>query len=162
MKTPCPALLAGVASVALLIVGAACHRSPPAGRRALLESYLSCWNTGNTDGAEAILDPNYEMRYAPDFVPSVTGIAAFRREMTRMRGLAFSVTMDEAIFGPDTITLRWTCSATYPASESRAAQTVRAHGLSLIHLKNGRIADEWIAYDRQQWMEQLGFEMKPK
>jgi predicted ester cyclase len=70
--------------------------------------------------------------------------------------------MDEAVYGPDTITLRWTCSATFPDPAGGAAKKVQAKGLSLIHLKDGKIADEWIAYDRKDWMEQLGFELKPK
>ncbi len=161
MKIPSVILPAGLA-LALLITGAACQRTPADSGRALLEKYGSYWNTGNTGGVEAVLDPSYEMRYAPDFAPSVKGIAAFRKEMARMRGLAFSVTTDEAVYGPDTITLRWTCRATYPGSAGGAPKTAHARGLSLIHLKDGRIADEWIAYDQKQWMEQLGFEMKPK
>jgi predicted ester cyclase len=37
---------------------------------------------------------------------------------------------------------------------------VRVKGISLIHLKDGRIADEWMAYDRKALMEELGYEMK--
>jgi hypothetical protein len=163
MKSSALAFLfpAGLA-LALLIVGTACRQSRYEHHRTLLEKYRTYWNTGNTDGIEAVLHPEYEMRYAPDFAPSVKGIEAFRKEMARMHTLSFTVAMDEAVYGADTITLRWTCSATYPDSAGGAAKPVRAHGLSLIHLKDGRIADEWIAYDRKNWMEQLGFELKPK
>ena len=156
------ALLASVATSILLTVGAACRRTHVGSHQALLDKYVDYWNTGHTDGIEAVLHPDYELRYAPDFASSVKGIAAFRQEMTRMRTLAFAVTMDEAVYGPNTITLRWTCRATFPGAAGGAPRTAQAHGLSLIHLKDGRIADEWIAYDRKQWMEQLGFEMKPK
>jgi hypothetical protein len=81
--------------------------------------------------------------------------------MVRMRTLSFTVAVDEVVDGPDTIALRWTCSATFAADGGTPKRT-QAHGLSLLHLRDGRIADEWIAYDRKNWMEQLGFEMKPK
>lgn len=144
------------------LLGTACRPSRTEHQRFLLEKYVSYWNTGQTDGIEAVLHPDYELRYAPDFKLSVKGIEAFRKEMASMRTLSFAVTIDEAVYGPDTITLRWTCRATYPDPTGGAAKTVRAMGLSLIHLKGGKIADEWIAYDRQDWMQQRGFELKPK
>lgn len=155
-------LLGAGFALALLLVGTACRPSRTEHHRVLLEKYGAYWNTGQTDGIKAVLHPDYELRYAPDFKPSVKGIEAFRKEMVRMHTLSFAVTLDEAVYGPGTITLRWTCSATYPDPAGGAAKTVRAKGLSLIHLKDGKIADEWIAYDRQDWMQQLGFELKPK
>jgi hypothetical protein len=149
-------------TAALLLVGTACRPSRIEHQRALLEKYGAFWNTGQTDGIEAVLHPDYELRYTPDFQPSVKGIAAFRQEMVRMHALSFAVVMDEAVYGPDTITLRWTCRATFPGAAGGAAKTTQAKGLSLIHLKASKIADEWIAYDRKNWMEQLGFELKPK
>jgi predicted ester cyclase len=155
-------LLGAGFALALLVGGTACRPSRTEHQRALLERYGAYWNTGQTDGIEAVLHPDYELRYAPDFKPSVKGIEAFRKEMARMRTLSFTVAMDEAVYGPDTITLRWTCNAAYPDPAGGAPKTARAKGLSLIHLKEGKIADEWIAYDRKDWMEQLGFELKPK
>jgi hypothetical protein len=155
--------LPGAALIAaLLFGGTACRSSQTAHQSFLLEKYAAAWNTATCDGLEAVLHPDYEMRYAPDFSVHVKGLAAFRKEMIRLRGLSFTVAIDEAIYGIDTITLRWTCSATYPNSTGGPPKTARATGLSLIHLKDGKIADEWIAYDLKAWMEQLGFEMKPK
>jgi hypothetical protein len=155
-------LLGAGLALALLVGGTACRPSLNEHHRVLLEKYGAYWNTGQTDGIEAVLHPDYELRYAPDFKPSVKGIEAFRKEMARMRTLSFTVAMDEAVYGPDTITLRWTCSAAFPDTAGGAAKTVQEKGLSLIHLKDGKIADEWIAYDHQDWMQQLGFELKPK
>jgi hypothetical protein len=163
MKTrPIPILLLATLAAALIVGATACRQSRYEHHRVLLEKYVAYWNTGQTDGLEAVLHPDYELRYAPDFQPSAKGIEAFRKEMARMRTLSFTVAIDEAVHGPDTITLRWTCRATFPAPAGSAAKTAQAKGLSLIHLKDGKIADEWIAYDRQDWMLQLGFELKPK
>ena len=163
MKTrPLITLLGTSLALALLLGGTACRPSGTEHHRALLEKYGAYWNTGQTDGIEAVLHPDYELRYTPDFKPSVKGIEAFRQEMVRMHALSFAVAEDEAVFGRDTITLRWTCRATFPGAAGGAAKTVQEKGLSLIHLKDGKIADEWIAYDRKDWMEQLGFELKPK
>ena len=163
MKTRLFFILLGAGLVLVLLFGGiACRPSRTEHQRALLERYGAYWNTGQTDGIEGVLHPDYELRYAPDFKPSVKGIEAFRTEMARMRTLSFTVALDEAVYGPETIALRWTCSATYPDPAGGAAKTARAKGLSLIHLKHGKIADEWIAYDRQDWMQQLGFELKPK
>ena len=155
------ALCPGLAG-ALLLGGAACRSARIDQHQALLKQYEVYWNTGNTGGVEAVLHPDYELRYAPEFKPSVKGIAAFREEMVRMHALSFALAMDEVVYSPSTITLRWTCRATLPDPTGGAAKLVQAKGLSLIHLKNGKIADEWIAYDRKDWMEQLGFELKPK
>jgi predicted ester cyclase len=162
MKTHPPALLLAGLTLALLIGGTACRQSRYEHHRILLEKYGAYWNTGNTDGIEAVLHPDYELRYAPDFASKAKGIEGFRKEIAEMRALSFTVAMDEAVYSPDAIALRWTCSATYPDPASGAAKTVREQGLSLIHFKDGKIADEWIAFDRKHWMEQLGFEMKPK
>jgi hypothetical protein len=155
-------LPAGAVALALLVGGTACRSSRTEHQRVLLEKYGAYWNTGQTDGVEAVLHPDYELRYAPDFAVKAKGIEGFRKEIAEMRALSFTVAMDEAVYGPDTITLRWTCSAAYPDSAGGAAKKVRTKGLSLIHLKDGKIADEWIAYDRKHWMEQLGYELKPK
>jgi hypothetical protein len=157
-----PLLPAAGLALALAIGGTACRQSHDEHYRMLLDQYLSYWNTGNTDGVEAVLHPDYAMRYTPDFAVSVKGIEAFRKEMTRMHTLAFTVKETEAVFGPDTVTIRWTCAAAFPDPAGGAPKTTSAQGLSLIHFRDGRIADEWIAYDRKNWMEQLGFELKPK
>jgi predicted ester cyclase len=161
MKTRLVLLLPAGLALALLIGATACRQSSLEHQRMLLDKYIVYWNTGNTDGVEAVLHPDYEMRYIPNFEPSVKGLEAFRKEMTRMRTLSFSVGVDEVVYGSDTITLRWTCSATFPVEGGGAPKSARAPGLSLLHIRDGKIADEWIAYDRQHWMEQLGFEMKP-
>jgi hypothetical protein len=38
---------------------------------------------------------------------------------------------------------------------------IRGKGISFIHLKNGKIKDEWLANNNLLWMTQLGFTFVP-
>ncbi len=165
MKTHQLLALVGTSlAAALFLGGTACRSSRTVHQRFLVEKYAAYWNTGEADGAEAVLHPDFEIRYCMEgFQPSsVKGIEAFRKEMARVHAQSLALVVDEAVYGTDTITLRWTFHATYPDGAGGAPMTAQAKGISLIHLKDGRIADEWMAYDRKSLMEERGYEMKRK
>jgi predicted ester cyclase len=165
MKThPLLVLVETSLAVAFFLAGTACRSSRTEHQRLLIEKYAAFWNTGEADGAEVVLHPDFEIRYCMEgFRPSsVKGIEAFRKEMARVHAQALSLVLDEAVYGTDTITLRWTFHATYSDGAGGTPMTAHAKGISLIHLKDGRIADEWMAYDRKALMEERGYEMKRK
>jgi predicted ester cyclase len=40
-------------------------------------------------------------------------------------------------------------------------KSVKIWGISIIHLADGKITEEWAGFDNQSFMEQLGFTMTP-
>lgn len=136
--------------------------NPEAKYRPLVEAYLSYWNTGDMAGVENVLHPDFEIRYSPSFEPVVQGIEAFKMEMAENRKVKFSVKLQEVVYSPDALMVRWTAEQYYPDSTGSLTVPVSGKGISLVHLKDGKVLDEWICFDRESWMEQLGYEMVKK
>lgn len=124
----------------------------------MLEKYLGFWNTGNLEGVEDVLHPDFKLYQVPDFKP-IVGIVAFKEEIKKSRDINFWVKMDELNYSKDLVSLRWTCGGSYPDSTGALNNKVQVQGLSLIHLRDGKVLDEWVAFDIKFWMEQLGYKM---
>ena len=136
--------------------------SPEEHYKPLVDSYLSYWNTGDMTGVESVLQPDFEIRYSPTFEPAIQGIEAFKKEMEDNRAVNFSVKVEEIVYGQDAITVRWVAEQYYPDSTGALTIPAQGKGISLVHLKDGKFADEWISFDVKDWMEQLGYEMVKK
>ena len=75
----------------------------------------------------------------------------------------FHITADELIYAPNAVTARWTIQATNsgPGSHPPTGKTVVVPGISIIHVSDGKITDEWIASNNLYWAEQLGYTLTP-
>ncbi len=131
--------------------------------RPLILQYVNIWNTGDFTGIENVLHRDFELRMTPKF-ESEAGIELFKENVSRWRQAYpdFTIRIDELIFGKSATAIRWTITATnsgegwYPAT----GKAINVPGMSIIHFKDGKIKDEWIASNNLYWLQQLGFTLK--
>ena len=135
-----------------------CNKKDPATElSAKIDKLLEYWNTGNFEGIEDVLHPEFAMRMSPDFKPE-KGIAVFKKSVsdTRESFPDFQVTLEEGAYGENIAAGRWTIHAT-----SRTGKIMNVMGISMLHFVDGKIKDEWISSNDLLWMEQLGYKLLP-
>jgi predicted ester cyclase len=132
--------------------------------KANFDKYVGFWNTGQFDGIENVLCKDYELLESPGFEPR-KGIELFKQEISALRTAYpdFHLVIDETVYENDKIALIWTISATNigPGKMPPTGKLIKGHGISVIHLKDGKIKDEWLASNDLLWMTQLGYTFVP-
>ncbi len=147
------------------ITAISCQTANPEQRYSgLLMPYLEAWNTGNVQLLDKIVSEKFELRMTPDYKPA-TGLDSLKKEILFWRTAYpdFHITVNELIFSEMAVTVRWTITATNtgPGSHPPTGRQIDVPGMSLLHIQNGKIMDEWIASNNILWMQQLGFKLLP-
>jgi len=131
----------------------------------IAEAYAQAWNSGNVKAFDAIVDQNFMRHTSPGSPAAAAGLDSLKRAVTSFRAMYpdFHVTLTEEIYTADKIVVRWQYSATHSGVGLPAAKgkKVQATGMSLMHLKNGKIAEEWVETDGMVTAQQLGFTVTP-
>ena len=147
-----------------LIIFTGCKKNPSSVFNPIIERYVNIWNTGNFNGINEILDREFELKMAPTFKPE-KGIELFKVQIqqTRTAYPDFNIVLNEIVYDKDKIAALWTIKATNTGMGGNppTGKKVNIQGISIIHFKNGKILDEWIAYDTGYWLKQLGSQMAP-
>ena len=130
----------------------------------LMEKYVAFWNTGDFDGIEEVLHPEFVLRMTPNFEP-IVGIEGFKQQVTYWRTTYpdFFLHINEHFFAGDKGAALWTISATNtgPGMYPPTGKHVVVSGMSIFHFKEGKLADEWIASNNLCWMLQMGYQIVP-
>jgi predicted ester cyclase len=123
------------------------------------------WNTAEFGGIEELLTEDFELRESPGFEPSA-GIDNFKRTVLAYHRSYpdFHITVDEVTYGSERVTAIWTIRATNTGAGPRPPTGIRVGvtEMSVIHFRDGKISDEWIAGNDFEWYRQLGYEMVPQ
>ena len=156
--------LSGLAFVFLSLI-AGCGRPNLSGElKPLIDRYVRAWNTGDFNGLEEVVSGQFELRMSPRFNP-IRSLDSLKSTITYWRTAYpdFHLTADELIYAPNAVTARWTIHATNsgPGSHPATGKTVVVPGISIIHVSDGKITDEWIASNNLYWAEQLGYTLTP-
>lgn len=160
VAAPSLALAAFVAGLA-----AACGPDPRAELEPRVKRYVEMWNTARFQGIDELLTEDFELVESPGFEPS-RGIENFKETVLAYHRAYpdFHITVNEAVYGRDAVAAIWTIRATrgigpgvgpLPATGKR----VEVRGMSLIHFRDGRIRDEWVAGNDYEWYRQLGYRL---
>jgi steroid delta-isomerase-like uncharacterized protein len=148
-----------ILSLPLLIAG--CTRPDPAGQyKSLVHKYLHAWNSGNVSSLETIVSNQFEMRVSPSFDA--------RRSLDSLKSSIvywhtaypdFHIEFNEVIYSPNAVAIRWTLRGTNsgPGPPPPTGKAVNFPGMSILHISEGKIDDEWISGDDLTWFKQLGF-----
>jgi steroid delta-isomerase-like uncharacterized protein len=133
-------------------------------QKQLVDKYVQYWNTGDFDGIEDILHPEFELRMTPTYDAEI-GIDKFKESITKLRTAYpdFHIKLDEEIYSNYEGAVRWTIIATHTGEGSMPAtgKRVEVSGISIFHIKDNKIKDEWIAGNDLHWLKQLGFTLAP-
>lgn len=148
------------AIIAVIFISSCAQKRYYEKQQNLIDEYVAYWNTGNFDGIDEILHPDFELRMTPKFEPE-KGIAKFKENILKWREAYpdFHIEIHETILEDDKAAARWTITATntgsglYPPTGKR----VEVMGMSIVHFMDNKIRDEWIASNNLHWLQQLGY-----
>lgn len=129
----------------------------------ILEKGIAIWNTGNFDEVDAIWDENF-VRTESD-LPDVKGIDGLKNVVTAFRTPYpdMKLTAEEEIYADNKITIRWNLTGTNtgPGAMEPTGKKINIWGISILHFTNGKLTREYVGYDTQALLKQLGFAMMP-
>jgi len=159
------ALLTAVTLFTVMVLLSGCgNKGIPPDVKEKLDKYIGYWNTGHFDGIEKVLCPDYELLESPGYEPQ-KGIKAFEKMISDMltRCPDFHLVVEETVYEKDKLAIIWSIMATNtgPGYIQPTGKVVKGKGISVLHLKDGKIKDEWLANNDLQWMTQLGFSFVP-
>jgi len=129
----------------------------------LFDKYYEVWETGNLEELDAIVDPNF-VRHS-DAGTSVQGLENLKKMIAGMRTAYpdLNVVSNEEIYTENKFAGRWTFTGTNtgPGEMPPTGKSVEIWGVNIIHFKDGKIVEEWDAFDNLPFIEQLGFTIMP-
>ncbi len=147
----------------IAIVGCQQKADPSLKLKPLADKYIEVWNGGNLSGLDAIMASDYE--HHSNQSPDVSGIDGLKKIISGFRTAYpdLKMVLDDAVYADNGSAARWTFTGTNTGAGEMppTGKTVKISGISIFRFANGKIASEWVAFDNQSFMEQLGFTMTP-
>jgi len=133
--------------------------------KALVEKDSEIWNEGNLALADEIISPDY-VEHTADISEDIVGIDAFKEGITNIRTSYpdFNVTVEELIVKNDKIVWRWVITGTNTGTTGDIPPTgkkVRAEGVGILRVVNGKIVERLIYYNDATMLRQLGYTITP-
>lgn len=129
----------------------------------IVDKLEDAWNGRNIDALDAI--------FAPDFVrivnnqPEANGVEGYKKAIADFRTAYpdLKLTLDNTLYAENGGVTRWVLTGTNtgPGQMPPTGKSVNIWGLSIVHIANGKVTKEIVAFDNQDLMEQLGFTMMP-
>ena len=143
----------------------AVDRSATEAMTALVERAGTIWNEGDLGLIDDLVGPGF-VRHVVDISEDIIGAEGFREDVAARRTVFsdFHVNFDEVIVAADTIVLRWTVTGTNNGAFGELPPTgasIQLSGASVIHVIDGKFAEEWMYYNEGAMMQQLGFTVVP-
>lgn len=121
--------------------------------------YQELWDKWNISAADQLLTDDYQFH-----VPGVP--VALNRDATKqvvtMFGAAFpdlTHTVDEMLGEGDAIAARWTVRGTHQGEFQgipATGKSVVLSGLTVHHVRDGKLCETWLSFDQMALMQQLG------
>ena len=132
---------------------------------ALADRAHTIWNGGDLDLIDDLVAPGY-VRHVVDISVDIVGPVGFGEAVVAIRTQFpdFHVRFDEVIVTGDRIVLRWMVTGTDTGGSSELPPTgmpIQIYGASVIHVIDGKFAEEWMYYNEGAMMRQLGFTLAP-
>ena len=154
-----------VVPITLIVLLSACGNTGiPADVQKNMDKYIGFWNTGRFDGIEEVLTDDFEIMESPGYEPQ-KGINAFKMLIlnTRRTYPDFKVEINETVYQKGKIAMIWTVTGTNlgPGEVPPTGRTINGKGISVYHLKDGKIMDEWLSNNNLLFLMQLGYTLTP-
>jgi len=128
----------------------------------LIDKYVEVWNSGNVDELDAVMSPDF-IRHAGS--TSADGLENIKKLITGSR-TAFPnlyLVLTDEMFTENRYAAHFSFTATNtgPGQFPPTGKSVEVWGVVIAHFANGKLTEEWVGYDNQSFLEQLGFTMVP-
>ena len=129
----------------------------------LVDKYVEVWNGGNLSDLDAVMSSDYV--YHSNKSPDIKGIVDLKKLISSFRTAYpdMKLVIEDEVYSENKSAGRWvfTGTNTGPGEMPPTGKPVSIWGVSIIQYANGKLSEEWIAFDNQSLMEQLGFTMMP-
>ncbi len=127
---------------------------------AMLDAWITAWDTGNTDPLDAIAVPGIQ-RTAPD--QNANGLDEYKALIAEIHTIYpdFRISNDGMAVGPGIGFIQWTVTGTDSGSENATGNALKATGISRYHFEDGRIVSEFVVFDTGAVLTQLEREALP-
>jgi steroid delta-isomerase-like uncharacterized protein len=131
--------------------------------KSLADKFVEAWNGGDLGELDAVVDPNFT-RHASQ-TPDVNGIVELKKIILGFRTAYpdLKIVIEDDLYSENKYAGRWILTGTNTGSGELppTGKSVKIWGVSVLHYANGKITEEWVAFDNQSLMEQLGFTTTP-
>lgn len=158
-------ILLSVALTLLAMISIGHAQTDAAKLKALADAYVAAWNSGNVQAFDAIIDKDFVRHTSPGSPSAAAGLDSLKHVVTAFRAQYpdFKVWLTEEIYAGEKIVVRWAFSATHSGlgMTTLKGKKVQVTGISIIHVKSGKLAEEWVESDGAAMMTQLGFAIVP-
>jgi steroid delta-isomerase-like uncharacterized protein len=138
--------------------------------KTFIDAVFKIWNDNNLDLVDEFYSTDYVRHYV-DMYEDIVGIDAYKQWITNTLTIFpdFNVTQDgEMIAKGDKIISRWIVEGTNTGplnlpvgSFPSTGKKVRFYGVSIFHIVDGKIAEEWLYFNQASLLQQLGFTLTP-
>lgn len=121
---------------------------------AAIATWVEAWDTGNTDGLDAITAPDFQ-RTAPD--QNANGLDELKALIANVHTVYsdFNITNDASAAGPDGGFVQWTATGIDSGSENPTGNSINVTGISRYQFKDGKIVSEFVSFDSAALVSQL-------
>ena len=121
---------------------------------AAIATWVEAWDTGNTDGLDAITAANFQ-RTAPD--QDAEGLDELKVLIGNVHTIYpdFRITNDASAAGPNGGFVQWTATGTDTGSEEPTGKSMNVTGISRYQFADGKIVSELVVFDSGALMSQL-------
>jgi predicted ester cyclase len=129
----------------------------------IADKLVEAWNGGDLDLLDSIFDPNFVRTV--NQMPDAKGVDGYKDAIIGFRTAYpdLNLSIDNEIFADNSMAVRWVLTGTNtgPGDMPPTGKSVNIWGESIIHLANGKMTKEIVAYDEKSFFEQLGFTITP-
>jgi steroid delta-isomerase-like uncharacterized protein len=128
--------------------------------RAIVDSIVELWNTGNPEVARKLYNDESE-RMDPNEAEAVRGPQKIVDYIAQVRSAFpdFKLEVNRTVAEGDLVVALWTCTGTHKGEFLGIAPTgrqVNISGVAVNHIKNGQVMQERAYFDRLLMLQQLG------
>lgn len=148
-----------------VVMTTGCQQKPDASQqlKAIADKYVEVWNSGNLEVLDAIMDPHYVRRV--NLIPDVEGVDGIKKVISGFRTAYpdLKLVIEDEVYSENKFAGRWSFTGTNtgPGEMPPTGKSVKVWGVTIVHYANGKLTGEWVGYDNQSFMEQLGGTMTP-
>jgi predicted ester cyclase len=136
--------------LAALVIFSGCQQQQDHSKelKPILDRGVAVWNSGNIEEVDEIWAPS-AIRSANQ-LPDVEGIDGIKA-------------IDEEVYSENKAIIRWTFSGTNTGEGEMppTGKQINIWGISILHFENGKLTREYVSFDNQPLLEQLGFTLTP-
>lgn len=147
----------------ILIKKKECDMSNDRNKQIIRHFYTEAFEKGNLDVLDELLTDDFVAHAPaePGHDAETQDASRLKEEIARNRA-AFpdlSFTIQEMIAEGDKVAIRWTAEGTHKGKLMDMPPTgkeITLNGMNFLHLRDGKIAEDWVIWDSMGMMQQLG------